>query len=169
MNTRRLSPFYVLAALLVVSSLFLGACVPKAVQICGEGNVAHANGNDITCKSDSQPTVADEASSTKASVVVPSSCRPQTWVDNAVSATTDTAALIAVVDRDFELADGGQWSEPGFVVPAGSIFWTDLFQNKLPDGVTKIRTQGGWGVYKTNIDYVIPQDNGGGRFTLICK
>lgn len=96
-------------------------------------------------------------------------CREETWLNNAVGATNDVAALISVLDRDFDIAQGGQWSEPGYTVPANSVFWTDLFGNKLPDGVKKIRTQGGWGVYQTSVDYIVPSDNGGGRFMRLCK
>lgn len=100
-----------------------------------------------------------------------SACRKGNWLENAKAATTDVAALVSLLDRDFSLDQGGQWSEPGFTVPAGSVFWTDLFDNAkaLPKGVAPVRTQGGWGVYVTSVDYVVPADNGGGRFLRLCK
>lgn len=98
-------------------------------------------------------------------------CRSETWFNEALAATNDIAALIAVLDRDFRLDEGGQWSQPGYNVPAGSVFWTDLFGNRwsLPAGVTAVRTQGGWGVYKSSVSYTMPAPNGGGRWMRICS
>lgn len=98
-------------------------------------------------------------------------CREVSWFENAKSATLDVASLTSQLDRDFVLDQGGQWSQPGYTIPAGSVFWTDLFDNAdaLPNGVESVRTQGGWGVYYTSVNYVIPEDNGGGRFMRLCK
>jgi len=97
-------------------------------------------------------------------------CRGNIWLDEAIVETADVAGLIALLDRDFTLSDGGQWSEPGYTVPGGSVFWTDLFENRtnLPAGVSAIRTQGGWGVYYASSDYVVPVPNGGGRWMRLC-
>lgn len=97
-------------------------------------------------------------------------CRPNIWFDEAFHDTRDVASLISVLDRDFTLDDGGQWSEPGYTVPEVAVFWTDLFDNRssLPAGVSAIRTQGGWGVYYTSDDYVVPPPNGGGRWMKLC-
>jgi len=79
------------------------------------------------------------------------------------------ASLIAVLDRDFSLTDGGQWSEGGYAVPAGSVFWTDLGPGyELPEYVARVRTQGNWGVYRTVKDFTVPSGNPGGRYTRIC-
>lgn len=100
-----------------------------------------------------------------------STCRHIEWLQGAVNGTVGTSELVAVVDRDYMESDGAQWSEPGFTVPSGTIFWTDLFGsvNSLPAGVKGLRIQGGWGVYSTVVDYIVPKPNGGGRFTRICE
>ncbi len=136
---------------------FLIATLTLAIAACGAGSPATAE----------SPAAADAS---EAPAPAPS-CRNRTWLDNAIDATNDVPSLISQLDRDFVLEEGGQWSQPGFTVPAGSVFWTDLFDNAkaLPDGVEKVRTQGGWGVYKTSVDYVVPEDNGGGRFMRLCK
>lgn len=98
-------------------------------------------------------------------------CRPNIWFDEALRDTKDVASLISVLDRDFDLRDGGQWSEPGYTVPARSAFWTDQFDNvnNLPEGVYAVRVQGGWGVYYTSDDYIVPPPNGGGRWMRLCS
>lgn len=97
-------------------------------------------------------------------------CRENLWFNEALRDTQDVATLIAALDRDFTLNDGGEWSEPGYTVPAGSVFWTDLFENRssLPAGVSAVRTQGGWGVYYTSVGYIVPVPNGGGRWMRLC-
>ena len=87
------------------------------------------------------------------------------WFTQALTDTRDVASLLAVADRDFkDMKSVASWSQPGFVVPAGSIFWTDLLTNPVPEYVSRIRTQGNWGFYYTAKDYVVPDPNGGGRF-----
>lgn len=99
------------------------------------------------------------------------SCRHELWLSEAISDTVGVSELVAVLDRDFVPGEGGQWSEAGFTVLAGSIFWTDLFQNvsNLLTGVQVVRVQGGWGVYRTSVQYIVPKPNGGGRFMQICE
>lgn len=43
---------FVIVSLFVLAALLISCAPPKAVQICGEGNVASANGDDIRCKTD---------------------------------------------------------------------------------------------------------------------
>jgi hypothetical protein len=90
---------------------------------------------------------------------------------------TDTVSeLITQLNKAWEINPevvGGAWTEEqaiaGYTVPAGSIFWTDLYENvnALPAGVTVIRTDGGWGVFKTTVAYRVPLPNGGGRYASI--
>lgn len=162
---------------LVITSLTIGACAPKVVRDADAQaeeirNNATATAIVAQAMQDAGQTVPAEVS---AQINTPAAqapaCREGNWLENAKSATTDVAALVSLLDRDFTLDQGGQWSEPGFTVPAGSVFWTDLFDNAkaLPKGVAPVRTQGGWGVYVTSVDYVVPADNGGGRFLRLCK
>jgi len=130
-----------------------------------------------------EPTKAPEATKvsepTKAPTTVVSvtatpaitACRHLLWVTEAISNTANTAELVAVLERDFVESEGGQWSEAGYTVPAGTVFWTDLFDNAkaLPAGVKIVRNQGGWGVYSASTKYVISKPNGGGRFMRICE
>lgn len=104
-------------------------------------------------------------------MVVSGTCRNELWVSEAISGTEGAAELIAVLDRDYVMSEGGQWSEAGYTVPSNSIFWTDLFGNvaKLPKGVKVIRIQGGWGVYRNSVPYIVPRPNGGGRYMRICE
>jgi hypothetical protein len=106
---------------------------------------------------------------TSAAIVKMSTCRHVEWLQGAINGTVGVSELVAVVDRDYMESDGAQWSEPGFTVPEGTVFWTDLFSNALPEGVRVVRTQGGWGVYVTSVAYIVPKPNGGGRFTRICE
>lgn len=150
---------FVFVAILAIASLACSVPLPGGYFI-----------TDETPATEAAPEAAAEApvANDNPTPAAPT-CRNQTWLDNAISASNDVSSLISQLDRDFRLSEGGQWSQPGYTVPESSVFWTDLFQNKLPEGVTKIRTQGGWGVYKTSVDYVIPADNGGGRFMRLCK
>jgi len=120
--------------------------------------------------------VPTEADQTQTPLVLTSdtstACRHTEWFNGANAAlntTTDVAGLLAKLDRDYVLAEGGQWSNGGFTVPAGSVFWTDLLKSNLPTYVSRIRTEGNWGVYATARDYTIPSPNGGGRFVRICE
>lgn len=103
--------------------------------------------------------------------MVAKDCRSLVWWTEAFSDTLDVASLISVLDRDFTLSDGAQWSEPGYAVPMQAVFWTDLFENRssLPAGTQAVRTQGGWGVYYTSVKYVVPLPNGGGRWMRLCE
>jgi len=109
---------------------------------------------------------------TVATVVTPT-CRHIEWFtdarEGALNTTTDVAGLLAKLDRDFQLAEGGQWSNAGFTVPANTVFWTDLLNHELPSQVERIRTQGNWGIYKTSAGYTVPSPNGGGRFLQVCE
>lgn len=118
-----------------------------------------------------QPQALAAAGATATGTVTATTCRSTIWWNEALSSTADVASLVAVLDRDFTLTDGGQWSEPGYAVPADSVFWTDLFQNttNLPANVEPVRTQGGWGVYFTQVEYVVPPPNGGGRWMRLCQ
>lgn len=93
-------------------------------------------------------------------------CRSLVWWDNAINDTGDVASLISLLDRDFKPEDGGQWSEPGYTVPGGSVLWTDLFENRPI--AQAVQTQGGWGVYYTENDLIVPPPNGGGRWMRLC-
>lgn len=114
--------------------------------------------------------IVTEVVSGTLSLVNPS-CRSLLWMREALNDTNDVASLISVLDRDFSLSDGGQWSEPGYRVPGQSVLWTDLFQNvsSLPTGVYSVRVQGGWGVYYTTQGHSIPSPNGGGRWMRLCE
>jgi len=100
-------------------------------------------------------------------------CRHIEWFtdahEGALNTTTDVAGLLAKLDRDFQLVEGGQWSNAGYTVPANTVFWTDLLNHELPPQVERIRTQGNWGVYKTSAGYTVPSPNGGGRFLQVCE
>jgi len=102
-----------------------------------------------------------------------SSCRHIEWFtdanEGALKTTTDVAGLLAKLDRDFQHADGGQWSNAGFTVPANTVFWTDLLNQELPLQVRRIRTQGNWGIYTASAEYLVPSPNGGGRFLRVCE
>lgn len=118
------------------------------------------------------PTQAPLLEAADVPAITSSACRHVEWFtgpNGALHTTTDVAGLLAKLDRDFLLAEGGEWSNPGFTVPAGSVFWTDLFLHPVPTGVEGVRLQGGWGVYKTTVAYVIPDPNGGGRFVRVCE
>ena len=119
----------------------------------------------VTAAPQPAPTQAPEEE-----VVAPSAV-DVLYVNEAVADTADTASLIAVLDRDFpgfyDQGSGNQWSEPGFTVPAGSVFYTDFLNAGIPQGVTVIRNQGNWGVYYTPNDLLIPAENGGGRYIRV--
>lgn len=93
-------------------------------------------------------------------------CRPNVWMAEAIADTEDVSSLLGVLDRDFTLRDGGEWSEPGYVVPGGSVFWTDLFENRAI--AQCLRCQGGWGIYYAPSDLTMPSPNGGGRWMRLC-
>jgi len=101
--------------------------------------------------------------------VTSNACRHLEWLQNAISGTTDVSELLAVLDRDFAMDEGGQWSESGYTVRANNLFWTDLTRSNPPDYVIRVRTQGNWGVYAATRDFVIPGPNGGGRHMRICE
>ncbi len=101
-------------------------------------------------------------------------CRSALWMKKAIENTEGVSELISVLDRDFKLSEGGQWSEEGYAIEPGSVFWTDIFHNisSLPDGVVSIRREeGGWGVFlitHTSRRYEVPAPNGGGRWMRLC-
>lgn len=85
--------------------------------------------------------------------------------------------LIVLLDNYWNLnpQQGGAWLAPGFIVPAGSVFWTDLGSGvTLPQGIeglvvdSRNLRQGGWGVFTTgiNTDYLISEPNAGGRYLI---
>lgn len=116
------------------------------------------------------PTSTPTATPIPPTPIPPPPCRSLTWWQEALTDTKDIATLITVLNHDFQLETGGQWSEPGYTVRENSVFWTNLFENvaSLPTGVRPIRVEGGWGVYFTTVEYEIPTPNGGGRWMRLC-
>lgn len=97
-----------------------------------------------------------------------SPCVVEDYVETVVMRGKTPAEAIAGLDHFFEMTNGsfgGQWSEPGFKIPARSVFWTDLFDSAQPE---PIKVQGGWGVFYAPEEFVVPSPNGGGRYLLVC-
>lgn len=115
----------------------------------------------IEAKAD-QPSVEDVAKAQNAAA----SPLSKVWINEALADAKDVASLLSLVDQEFNASQrSSAWSQPGFIVPAKSLFWSDLGANiVVPASVTRVRTQGNWGVYFTDQDYEVQPPNGGGRF-----
>lgn len=162
-------------ALIVLGLMFVGTLVlnlnqPRAevTEVKAE-QPAVAEATPVAPSVTPAPVVVEKNSEPQAPIVATSTCRHVEWLQNAINGTTDTSELLAVIDRDFVASEGGEWSEPGYTVRAGSVFWTDLLKSTPPAYVTRIRTEGNWGAYATAQDYVIPGPNGGGRHMKMCE
>lgn len=93
----------------------------------------------------------------------------------AIRATTRTVSeMLSELDENFNDhwyqevsgAWGSREATAGYIIVGPALFWTDLFDNSLTSGTTRVRTQGGWGIYHIAPDatFRIPSNNGGGRW-----
>ncbi|OGV96993.1 hypothetical protein A2W24_02620 [Microgenomates group bacterium RBG_16_45_19] len=155
--------------LIVLFSLVISACV---------GSPANpAPAQPVTTQAPVAPP-APSVTEAPANAPTGNTCIAAADFEAKVNSTKTVSELLSELDRDFNLNSkiGGAWTQEmvestnGFTVPAGSAFWTDLFDNikTLPAGVKAVRTQGGWGIYTTTVAYKILLPNGGGRFANIC-
>jgi hypothetical protein len=76
--------------------------------------------------------------------------------------------LIDAMDEEYYASRGGEWKGERVTIPARSVFWCDLRTSDLPAGVKAIRAQGGWGVFLTDEEVIIPSPNQGGRWQRLC-
>lgn len=176
-----------------IVTIFLFILLALSMTACTNSWVCEATGGRVACPTAETPTTPEEPvnptqpeqpsnpaepENPMDETVVEETCVTTDWFNKQVESTNTVSELLSEVDRQFNLNQkiGGAWTQEmaesanGFTVPANSTFWTDLFENvsELPEGVSVVRTQGGWGIYRTSVAYRIPLPNGGGRYANLC-
>ena len=62
----------------------------------------------------------------------------------------------------------GNWNGSGFTVPAGAIFWTNLYDDRFEDGYRIYLAEGGKGVFLSSEPFPIDDlRNTGGRYIIL--
>lgn len=90
-----------------------------------------------------------------------------------IAQNEDTGDLIQALDIYWgnDPSKGGDWGPEGITIEGPAVFWTDIFNDvySLPQGVSTVKVQGGWGVYRieTGIEYIVPSSSVGGRYLNI--
>lgn len=160
--------FWILAVLLLVVAL--AACAPAPTNYTNDGDTSSNQVSTATYEPAVQPTaIASQATATH----IPSVIDVNEIV--AIRAVTRTVSeFLSELNENFDQhwfsevsgAWGSREATAGYTVQGPSLFWTDLYDNPLSAGTTRIRTQGGWGIYHVaaGSSYRIPHNNGGGRW-----
>lgn len=157
--------------------LLVVVLVSISLTACAGGNPALVNNTNPTTTPNIVPTNEPAVQSTPAPQATAAHVPTVINVDDiaVIRATTRTVSeFLSELDENFNLywyADiSGAWGSreatAGYSIQGPALFWTDLFDNALTAGTTRIRTQGGWGVYHVaaGSSFTVPHNNGGGRW-----